>query len=87
MSFTSMREELQKLASGDTTEIEATPQTKDDMTANTKVLAELFESRDGLAQNVKKDLHNLFNTSDPRYTMRKQTLIEKTAAVLRSIKR
>lgn len=78
-----MLEAREKLATGHTTEIDAMPATQEDMSANTRILAELFESRDGLAQNAKKDLSRFFDTKNPQYTLRKQTLIEKVAQVLK----
>jgi hypothetical protein len=78
-----MLEAREKLATGQTTEIDATPATQEDMSANTRVLAELFETKDGLAQNAKKDLARYFDLKNPQYALRKQTLIEKIAAVLK----
>jgi hypothetical protein len=79
MKYTVMKEELEKLAAGDTTEIDATPQTKEDMSANMKVLANLFEHHEGLADKVKQELGNHFDLTDPRYALRKQSLIDKVA--------
>lgn len=76
-----MLEARQKLATGHTTEIDVQPATQEDMSANTRVLADLFESRDGLAQNAKKDLRRFFDVKNPQYTLRKQTLIEKVAHI------
>jgi hypothetical protein len=78
-----MLEAREKLASGHTREIDAMPATQEDMSENTKVLAALFETKDGLAQNVKKELSRFFDTKNPQYTLRKQTLIEKVAHIMR----
>ena len=77
------RELMEKQAAGDTTEIDATPATEESMDATTKRLSELFESKDGLAQNAKKDLGKYFPIDNPIYAMRKQSLIDKVASVLK----
>jgi hypothetical protein len=75
---------MSKLATGDTEEIPLPPQAgKDRQLNNTKVLEGLFESRDGLAQNSKKDLKRYFDTSNPSYNLRQQSLIEKVASVIK----
>ena len=75
---------MSKISAGDTTDIPAPPQAKKDHALdNTKVLEELFESRDGLAQNSKKDLRKWFDTKNPMYAMRQQSLCEKVASVIK----
>ena len=75
---------MSKLAAGDTEEIPLPPQaSKDRLLSNTKVLEDLFETRDGLAQNSKKDLKKYFDTSSPVYAMREQSLVEKVAHVIK----
>ncbi len=71
--------EMEKRATGDTTQIDAMPATEQGHEGTTKRLQELFETRDGLAQNAKKDLSRFFDTKNPMYAMRKQSLIEKVA--------
>ena len=76
-------EEMRKEATGDTTEIDVMPATEMGHEGTTKRLEELFEARDGLAQNAKKDLKQFFDTKNPMYAMRKQTLVEKVASVVK----
>lgn len=72
-----------KQAAGDTKQIDPMPATEMGHEGTTKALEELFEARDGLAQNAKKELKQFFDISNPLYAMRKQSLIEKCAAVLK----
>lgn len=75
---------MNKLAEGGTEEIPLPPQTaKDRQMNNTTVLEGLFSTRDGLAQNSKKDLKRYFDTSNPQYAMREQSLVEKVAHVIK----
>lgn len=75
---------MNKTAAGETEEIPPPPQAqKEHADTNTRVLMDLFESRDGLAQNSKKDLRRYFDTSNPQYAMREQTLVEKVAHVIK----
>ena len=74
--------QYEKLAAGDTESIPVMPETQQGHEETTKRLAELFESKDGLAQNAKKELKQWFDTSNPMYAMRKQSLIDKVAHVL-----
>jgi len=76
----------EKSASGDTRFIPPPPQAgKEHRLDNTAVLEKLFVSRDGLAQNSKKDLRRYFDTTNPQYAMREQTLVEKVAHIMRKI--
>jgi hypothetical protein len=69
---------------GPAAHIPAPPQAaKDHAINNTQVLSELFESKDGLAQNSKKDLGRYFDIKNPQYAMREQSLVEKVAHVIR----
>lgn len=61
---------------------EFTDSVLEDADSNTKALAAYFASRDGLAQQAKKELSRYFDTKNPKYAMREQTLTEKTASVL-----
>lgn len=75
---------MSKLATGETEEIPLPPQAgKDRLLNNTKVLEGLFATRDGLAQNSKQDLSRWFDTKNPVYAMREQSLVEKVASVLK----
>lgn len=75
---------MTKIAAGETGEIPLPPQAaKDRLLNNTTVLEGLFETRDGLAQNSKKDLKKYFDTSNPQYAMREQSLVEKVAHVIK----
>jgi len=77
----------EKSASGDTQFIPPPPQAgKEHRLDNTAVLEKLFVSRDGLAQNSKKDLRRYFDTTNPQYAMREQTLVEKVAHIMRKIR-
>jgi hypothetical protein len=73
-----------KYATGDTREIPPPPEAqRQHADTNTQALMRLFESRDGLAQNSKKDLRRYFDITNPLYAMREQTLVEKVASVLK----
>lgn len=74
-----MRSSMEKLAAGDTTQIDPMDAYKDGAEENTRVLSEFFNTKSGLAQNAKKELNKYFDTRNPIYTMRKQSLIEKVA--------
>jgi hypothetical protein len=74
-----MQTSMEKIAAGDTTQIDPMDAYKDGAETNTKVLAQFFNHKEGLAQNSKKELNKYFDTSNPMYTMRKQSLIEKVA--------
>lgn len=74
-----MQISMEKIAAGDTTQIDPMDAYKDGAETNTKVLAQYFSNKSGLAQNAKKELGKYFDTTNPVYTMRKQSLIEKVA--------
>jgi hypothetical protein len=74
---------IEKRASGDTTSIAVPEQTAEDMNEVSKQLAGYFEHKEGLAQNVKQELGKFFDIKDPAYSMRKQTLIDKVASVIK----
>jgi hypothetical protein len=81
--FTKVAAMLEKIAAGDVIDVPVPPQTKEDHERTTRDLEALFSSREGLAQNSKKDLSRYFDTKNPVYTMRSQSLIEKCAQVNR----
>lgn len=49
---------------------------------NTKALSAYFKSKDGLAQNAKKELSKYFDTNDLKYSLREQSLTEKVAHII-----
>jgi hypothetical protein len=83
MNAYELNEIMEKLATGDTKEIPPPPQAEKEHSENTKVLEELFETRDGLAENSKKDLARYFPVGNPQYNMRQQTLCTKVASLLK----
>jgi len=78
-----VKQYMMKLAAGDTKSIEYPSATSEGAKESTKGLYQLFANKEGIAHNDKKKLDKYFDTKSKRYAMRKQTLVEKVAHIVK----